>query len=204
MNTGTYFNISRAYEVALLGNYSLTPVANLENYPRAVEDLPMLVEFYKDVPFKSNGDIFVEMCQPDYGHHKGEDMSEIHKRVLKAKNNHDPERIVTLAMETLMKTAYTRLDLPFSRTEKILDIACTIAKLEGKKQIQIEHVAEAIQYSYNFETDLLAVKTYTKEDIIPMLEEVMNMGMSLRQDQLNGLSTKSGKELLEDYIKKNL
>lgn len=40
-------------------------------------------------------------------------------------------------------------------------------------------------------------KQYTEEDML----NVMNLGMTLRQDQLNGNTTKSGNEILADYVK---
>lgn len=44
-------------------------------------------------------------------------------------------------------------------------------------------------------------KLYTKETVIQLLEEVMNLGMGLRQNQLDGTEDRSGKEVLADFIK---
>lgn len=46
--------------------------------------------------------------------------------------------------------------------------------------------------------------TYTKEEVVKLLEEVMNLGMSLRQQQLNGSEDRSGKEVLSDFVKSRL
>lgn len=49
------------------------------------------------------------------------------------------------------------------------------------------------------------IKTsWTREELDEILSEVMNLGMSLRQDQLNGYTSKSGNEVLEEYKQQNL
>lgn len=47
-------------------------------------------------------------------------------------------------------------------------------------------------------------KLYSKEEVILLLEDVMNIGMNLRQNQLNGSSSRSGREVLNEFIKKSL
>jgi len=49
-----------------------------------------------------------------------------------------------------------------------------------------------------------AKKNWTFDEIKPKLLEVIELGMSLRQDQLAGENTKSGVEVLEDWITKNM
>lgn len=48
------------------------------------------------------------------------------------------------------------------------------------------------------------VKFYSQENVILMLIEVLNLGMELRQDQLNGNSNLSGQEVLQQWMDKNL
>lgn len=43
-------------------------------------------------------------------------------------------------------------------------------------------------------------KVYTEEKLREICHEVLNMGMTLRQNQLAGYDGKSGKELLDEYL----
>lgn len=47
-------------------------------------------------------------------------------------------------------------------------------------------------------------KLYTKESVKDLLERVMELGMTTRQNQLNGSCCNSGREELEKFIKDNL
>lgn len=47
-------------------------------------------------------------------------------------------------------------------------------------------------------------KAYTKDEIKNLLVQVMELGMTVRQNQLNGSEIRSGREVLEEFIKNNL
>lgn len=48
--------------------------------------------------------------------------------------------------EELLQNAFRKLKLSVRAYERILKVARTIADLEGKENIEFQHVAEAIQY----------------------------------------------------------
>jgi len=43
-------------------------------------------------------------------------------------------------------------------------------------------------------------RTYTEKEVTELALTVMNLGMDLRQNQLQGFRAKSGKEVLEEYL----
>lgn len=45
---------------------------------------------------------------------------------------------------------------------------------------------------------------YTKEEVVEICKKIMNLGMCVRQDQLNSQCDKSGNQVLEEWIKLNL
>jgi hypothetical protein len=67
-------------------------------------------------------------------------------------------------------------------------------KMKKKKLSPLEQIEKELSSK--------KITLYTK-DLRQILLDVMNLGMVLRQNQLNGYSTISGKELLNDWIEKN-
>lgn len=47
-------------------------------------------------------------------------------------------------------------------------------------------------------------EVYTLEFVKKLCYEVMNLGMSTKQSQLNGFCTKSGREILEEFLRNKL
>jgi magnesium chelatase family protein len=54
--------------------------------------------------------------------------------------------VINEAGTALLKTAMAKLKLSARAYDRILKVARTIADLEGSKNIQTHHLAEAIQY----------------------------------------------------------
>lgn len=53
-------------------------------------------------------------------------------------------------------------------------------------------------------TELINRSVWTKEQVDKMLNDVMNLGMILRQNQLSGHDHRSGNEVLEEWKRNNL
>jgi hypothetical protein len=142
---GLWVNLSRAYEIALLGGHTLTVTAN-RNYKEAFDDYQEIKSFYKGVKFVDNGDICCEIDKPHYTQNRNyETLEEIIQRVNMVKV---PvfEFKNTASGEQLLKTAVERLSLSLKDVEKLEKTSVTIARLDGSTKVELQHLAEAIQY----------------------------------------------------------
>ncbi len=146
---GLWPNLSRAYEIALLGKFSIKIVFDKE-YIQGFDDYESIKSFYKDVLFCKDGDITVGIYKPDYSQNriKYETLEDIFGRVNQAKNNSLPTDFINDSCNALLKTATERLGFSFSKREKVIEIAKIIAQLDNSKVIEAQHMAEAIQYNY--------------------------------------------------------
>lgn len=149
---GTWCNLDRAYEIALLGGYSIELVCDI-NYHTAIDDYSKIKEFFTDVEFKTNGDLIVEIYKPTIKEINGNyrKISGIKEDVEKAKGRIKPNYFANeKSSDTLIKNAYEKLNLSIKDIEMIKSIAATISQLDSSKYINVEHVAEAIQYKAYF------------------------------------------------------
>lgn len=148
--TGVFPNLSRAYEIALLGGYSITITysSDLSDYPQANEDYQIIKKFFEGVHFVSDGDIWIEIVNPkDYNRGKySETLDAIKMRVHKAEKNPEPKQEYCTAGRDLLKNAVNKMNLSLKDVEIIQKISSSCAKLDGETEIQAHHVAEAIQY----------------------------------------------------------
>jgi len=144
-------NLSRAYEIALLGNFSIT-IFYYKDYIASASDYNDIKSFFNDVRFEKEGDLIIDIEQPDpkivVSKRKYETLEEIRARVEKAKNNFLPTEYNS-ATEQLLMTAIQKMKLSVNKKDKTENLAAIIAKLDGSKTILIEHMAEAINYSYS-------------------------------------------------------
>lgn len=146
---GLWSNLSRAYEIALLGNFSIKVVFD-KNYQEGFDDYETIKSFYKDVVFSKDGDLTLEIYKPDYNQNSNnfEKLSDIIARVDKAKKNIKPDIIRIPSGSALLKSAAEKLSLSISKIEKIKEISGIIAQLDDSDEVLPQHIAEAIQYSY--------------------------------------------------------
>lgn len=149
---GLWVNLSRAYEVALLGNLSIQVVFQ-KDYQNGFDDYKQIKSFYKGVNFVEDGDLIVEIHKPDYNDRINyETLQDIQKRVEAAKSRELPQEFSSTSCDELLKTGTNRLNYSYTRREKVIEVSKVIAKLEGKPKIEPQHLAEAIQYSFFDET----------------------------------------------------
>lgn len=192
---GIFSNLSRAYEIALLGNYKIQVV--FENtYKNGFKDYKEIKKFYKGVEFVKNGDIIIDIIKPNakdidilY-----ESLEDIHKRVKKAKNNIIPSIFKSqVTCNSFIENALNKLDLPFVERENFITLGKIIAQLEGSEYINIEHIAEAIQYRIPH-----LEKNYCNAE-----EESINFGsgINIKLHGLNNDDIKNSIKYLESLIK---
>jgi hypothetical protein len=144
-------NLSRAYEIALLGGFKLRVVFQ-KDYAQGFDDYEEIKLFYGPEIFSRDGEITVEIYEPD---HKGgavyETLEDIKGRVDEARANPLPEsfgRSVS-ACESLLDTATRKLSLSLSDREKAISIAKVVAQSDGSGEIEVAHIAEGIHYLSN-------------------------------------------------------
>lgn len=144
---GLWVNVSRAYEIALLGNFSIQIVFEKE-YTEGFSDYEKIKSFYKGVDFVKNGDLIVEISKPDYSikTERCETIDDIKARVRDAKAHVTPTEFANNSCDALLKNATNRLSFSLETREKTIEISQVIAQLDGAKKINAWHMVEAIQY----------------------------------------------------------
>jgi hypothetical protein len=147
---GIACGVSRAYEIAKAGNFSVKIVAGRDV---SQNDVDLFNKFYA-FDASDNPDIIVELAfssQDIFTYlitsRKCESIEDINNRV--AKHDFSDLKVDWSLNSTclaLLKTAVNRLQLGIHDVLKIIDIATAIAKLAESTTIKPEHIAEAIQY----------------------------------------------------------
>ena len=151
-------NLSRVYEIAKLGNFSLR-VAYQTDYIAGKDDYAEIKEFYSDANFSAKGDLIVEITAP-YSYEpkvQGETLEDIHQRVEKAKTNILPTEYNSDSCETLLNVAANRLNFSMKDVKLVKKIAGVIAQLDNSDKIKVEHIAEASQYRAFMKPDIAVI-----------------------------------------------
>jgi predicted ATPase with chaperone activity len=112
----------------------------------------MILAFY-DIKPAITGDLLVDIVRPDFScvemsmKRNFETLDQIKLRISAAKNNPIPElSSINNACFALLKSGFERLNLGVCEVEIIMKVAQTIARMDNKTEIRVEHIAEAIQY----------------------------------------------------------
>lgn len=145
---GLWVNLSRAYEIALLGDFKIQIVFDRE-YKQGFDDYENIKSFFNEIEFVKEGDLIVEIYKPDYNQklERFETKEDIKSRVDKALKNKKPDLFKNNSCDVLLKTATERLDFTLGKREKVIEISKIIAQLDGSDTIDPQHIAEAIQYN---------------------------------------------------------
>jgi hypothetical protein len=166
---GLYANISRVFEIATVGNFTMSfcYYSDKEDVERTVNprDIKMIADYYGINPV-TEGDLLVEVTRPSFDDIQAsmirnfETMEDLNARIAKAKETIEPA-ISTLneVCLSLLASAYERLNISVYHVPMIFKIAQTIARMAQSETIRVEHIAEAIQYRALLDND--NVKIYS-------------------------------------------
>ncbi|MFA7628737.1 MAG: hypothetical protein WCY37_05030 [Candidatus Dojkabacteria bacterium] len=194
--TGLWPNLSRAYEVAKLGGLTITITYPRHDYVGAEEDYQRIKEYYKDVEFVADGDIWIKIYKPRSYEDTGyEGLNVIHERVKAAMSNQVPERTDS-SSEELLKSGIQRLNFSVKSVEIIRKVSAIIAQLEGCDTINAHCMAEAMNYMINF----------NHEDTLVLAEtNTLKFGdyISIKQDGINSMYADEEKNIKKaiEYLK---
>lgn len=142
-------NISRVYEIAKTGNHT---VKLIPSEGVSVYDIQLLNDFYEFPNTEGHCDMYCEVYI-DYSEistlfngRKYETKEDIEQRINQSNKNEIPLREISPSCQSLLKAAITTLNLGLRDTLAVIEVSLTIARMEGSKDIKLQHIAEAIQY----------------------------------------------------------
>jgi len=160
--TGLYSHLSRAFEIALLGGFTirLVKASNVDDKKPTDNDLIILSELFDEVDFTTeeyglrdlekihlNLEISVPHISEIISNRISESVDLVVKRSNEAKSNVLPEFKLSEAGRALLSNAYSKLDnIDLIKLDSIIQISRVIAQLHNSKEIKLEYLAEAIQY----------------------------------------------------------
>ncbi len=89
---------------------------------------------------------------------KGESIEAINERIEKAKSRPEPTEFGSHGTAMiLLKTAAERLSFTSEDVMDVIAVSKSIARLDGSDKIQVEHIAEAVQYLAILDEDYLFI-----------------------------------------------
>lgn len=151
---GLYPNLSRAIQIAKLGDYSVSVYYD-DTYKNGLEDYKLIKNFCSGWfdNFVVNGDIKIKIEKPfNYETKiKFKSLEEISIEIEKISQISNPLIILDSTSELILKTAIDKLELSLAQIDLIKKFSATIAKMDNSEIIQAYHIAEAIQISYIYD-----------------------------------------------------
>ena len=148
-------NLLRTYEICLSGGLKLFIQYDKEEITE--RQLKAIQERISDVITDSidNADVLVEITRPEFSqiiNDRIESVENIEKRANKYKITLKEETISAASIQ-LLKVGYDRLNLQPYDIELIIRIAKVIANMDLSENIEVQHIAEALQYRANCKKD---------------------------------------------------
>lgn len=187
-----WLNVSRAYEIALLGNFTMQIVFD-KDYKQGFDDYETVKSFYNDVKFVKDGDLISELYKPDYRGKAFKTKADIHETVNVARKNPVPTKFKNSSCDTYLNVATDRLGLSLNQYNKIVEISKIIAQLEGDNLIAVEHVAEAIQLVCRWDENMCNAESKSIK---------FGSGIEIALHELNSTDVENAIEYLTKLIKK--
>ena len=143
-------HLARAVEIAALGGLKILVAANTDNYKKAKEDFIYIRSLYSTISghtfVSEKPHINIDLTKPDFVNPEYESLTDIQNRITSAKTNPKVSDKICSTSDSLLKNAYEKLDLGIVDVLQIKQVAATVARLEGASKIEVQHLAEAIQY----------------------------------------------------------
>lgn len=151
-------NLFRVFEICAVGGHTVKLI-NSTDEDSALDNkqIDLLTKHLNSTPHGEivtndyfQADIIIELAKPDFvsiiSARKNETLADIVLRVDSVDSTIQVKTDLTESSNTLLKTAYDRLNLQPYEVEIIIKVAETIAKIDGKEKLEPFHIAEAIQY----------------------------------------------------------
>lgn len=155
---GLHCNISRAYEIARTGGYTISFAyySDKEDRERNInpKDIKYFIDFF-NIPnlVCEEGDLIVEFLRPRWDDIKScmtrkyETLEDIEIRIRQSLQFKKPSfDTISEGSLSLLGMAYERLNLSLIDVQIIKEVSCTIAQMAFSDTVKVEHIAEAIQY----------------------------------------------------------
>ena len=114
---GLWINLSRAYEIALAGGFSIQVVFG-GDYTQGFDDYEQIKRFFVGVPFVAKGDLVVEILKPDsYQPSQTQTLADIKTRV--AAIGGKPTDFSNRACNEFLEVATQRLSFDLTTQQKV-------------------------------------------------------------------------------------
>lgn len=170
--------LTEAFVIAYLGGFSIE-VRYFDDYKQAQKEYLNLREYYKCVQFKKDGDLIVELTEPEMSQAL-EPIQVTMERVNKAVSNPLPPLEIDAVGQNFLDVVSKRLLFTSYDQQLVIRIAQVIARIEGKKVIETSHLAMSCLYRSHTQED--------NESIIVAEDSALHFGPFIHIEKQASLS----------------